>query len=156
MVLPEGLDFVVAYPNGNYLVCGTDDVSQKSCQKLDSPLARKNTVKIGGKPTGKQQLFGQNNYGWPTLNAMEYILMVGRTTQKVYLSTVNFDCRPLYAFNFLLDVEFHLPAINQIEYPSYLPKNQLVVQENEVKGFKLVSISPTEYFVDLRAYRMAK
>jgi len=152
----EGLDFVVAYPNGTYLVCGTDDINHKSCQKLDSPLARKNVLKISGKPTSKRQVFGQNKYGWPTLNGVAYDLSAGRSEQKIHLATVNFNCHPLYAFNFLLDTEFHLPAINQIDYPSYSPKNQLVVQEDGVKGFKLLSISPTEYFVDLKEYKVAK
>lgn len=151
--IAEGLDFLIGYPNGTYLVCGTDDVSHQFCQKIDSPLARKHVPKISGKATGKSQTFGQNKYGWPVLKGLGYKFTAGRAEQEAYLAAVNFNCNPLYALNFLLDLEFHLPAINQIDYPSYLPKNQLVVQESGPQGFKLVSISPTEYFVDLKAYK---
>jgi hypothetical protein len=152
----DGVEFVVAYPNGKYLVCGTDDVGQKFCQTFDSPLARKNTPKISGKALGKAQIFGQNKYGWPTFKAQQYQLNAGRMTQEVFLATVPFDCRPLYAYNSLLGIEHYLPAFQQIDYPSYLPKNQLVVAENGVLGLWLQSLSPTEYEIDLRMYKILK
>lgn len=146
----DGIEFVVAYPNGKYLVCGIDDVNQKFCQTFDAPLARKNIPKVSGKTLGKTQVFGQNNYGWPTLKAQLYQINAGRMTQEVFLSTVPFDCRPLYAYNFLLGIEHYLPIFNQIDYPSYLPKNQLITSDG---AFKLVSLSPTEYFIDLKQYK---
>ena len=147
----DGLEFVVAYPNGKYLVGGIDDGDHKICQTFDMPLARKNTPKVSGRALGKTQVFGKNNYGWPTLKAQLFEINAGRMTQEVFLSTVPFDCRPLYAYNFLLGIEHYLPIFNQIDYPSYLPKNQLIVSDG---AFKLESLSPTEYFIDLRQYRM--
>jgi hypothetical protein len=152
----DGLEFVVAYPNGKYLACGTDDVGQKFCQTFDSPLARKNTPKISGKALGKSQIFGQNKYGWPTFKAQLYQLNAGRMTQEVFLATVPFDCRPLYAYNSLLGIEHYLPAFQQIDYPSYLPKNQLIVAEQSPAGLRFQGISPTEYEIDLRVYRILK
>jgi hypothetical protein len=147
----DGIEFVVAYPNGKYLVCGTDDVGQKFCQTFDSPLARKNVAKISGKALGKTQVFGQNNYGWPTLTGKLYSLAMGRMTQEVYLATVPFDCRPLYAYNSLLEIEHYLPAFLTAHYPDYLPKNQLIVSEGSLRFHAL---SDTEYYVDLRSYRL--
>ncbi|AEI47018.1 hypothetical protein [Runella slithyformis] len=152
----DGLEFVVAYPNGRYLVCGTDDVGQKFCQTFDSPLARKNTPKISGKALGKSRVFGQNNYGWPTLKGQLYQLNAGRMTQEVYAATVPFDCRPLYAYNSLLGIEHYLPVFQQMDYPSYLPKNQLVLFEQSPLNVKLLSISPTEYFINLSEYKRIK
>jgi len=152
----DGLEFVVAYPNGKYLVCGTDDVGQKFCQTFDSPLSRKNTVKISGKALGKSRVFGQNNYGWPTFKGQLYQLNAGRMTQEIYAATVSFDCRPLYAYNSLLGIEHYLPVFQQIDYPSYLPKNQLIVSEQSLLNVKLLSISPTEYFVNLSEYKRIK
>jgi hypothetical protein len=154
--IADGLEFVVAYPNGKYLLCGTDDVGQKFCQTFDSPLARKNTVKISEKALGKSRVFGQNNYGWPTFKGQLYQLNAGRMTQEVYSVAVPFDCRPLYAYNFLLNIEYYLPVFQQIDYPSYLPKNQLILSEQSPLNVKLLSISPTKYFIDLNEYRRIK
>ena len=152
----DGVEFVVAYPNGKYLVCGTDDADQKFCQTFDSPLARKNTVKISGKALGKSRVFGQNKYGWPTFKGQLYQLNAGRMTQELYATTVPFDCRPLYAYNSLLGIEHYLPVFQQIDYPSYLPKNQLVLSEQSPLNLALLSISPTEYFINLSEYRRIK
>lgn len=152
----DGLEFVVAYPNGRYLVCGTDDADQKFCQTFDSPLARKNTVKISGKALGKSRVFGQNKYGWPTFKGQLYQLNAGRMTQELYAATVSFDCRPLYAYNSLLGIEHYLPVFQEIDYPSYLPKNQLILAGDSALNVKLLSLSDTEHEIDLRAYRVVK
>lgn len=145
----DGLDFVVAYPTGKYLVCGTEASGKKFCQTFDSPLVRKNTPKISGKALNKTQVFGQNNYGWPTLIGKLYSLTIGRMTQEVYLATVPFDCRPLYAYNSLLEIEHYLPAFLTAHYPDHLPKNQLIVSAGSLR---LHTLSETEYYVDLRSY----
>jgi len=152
----DGVEFVVAYPNGKYFVCGTDDVGQKFCQTFDSPLARKNTVKISGKALGKSRVFGQNKYGWPTFKGQLYQLNAGRMTQELYAAIVSFDCRPLYAYNSLLGIEHYLPVFQQIDYPSYLPKNQLILSEQSPLNLTLLSISPTEYFINLSEYKRIK
>lgn len=152
----EGVELVVAYPNGKYLVCGIDDAGQKFCQTFDSPLARKNTPKISGKALGKSRVFGQNNYGWPTFKGQLYQLNAGRMTQELYAATVSFDCRPLYAYNFLLGIEHYLPVFQKIDYPSYLSKNQLILSEQSPLNIKLLSVSPTEYFVNLSEYKRIK
>jgi hypothetical protein len=77
-------------------------------------------------------------------------------TQEVYAATVFFDCRPLYAYNSLLTIEHYLPVFQQIDYPFYLPKNQLILSENSALNVKLLSISPTEYFVNLSEYKRIK
>lgn len=149
----DGIDWVVAYPNGKYLTCGIDDVNHKNCQQFESLLAQKITPKISGKATNQSHIFGQNKYGWPTLAGRLYQLSAGRATQTVFLTTVPFDCRPLYAYNSLLDIEHYLPGFQQIDYPSYLPKNQLVLSDAAVK---LLSLSPTDYEIDLSQYKLLK
>ncbi len=151
----EGLAFVVAYPSGTYLLCGTDDVGVNSCQRYRLKSAQARASKISGKPTGKRRVFGKNKYGWPTLTGSEYLLEAGRMTQPTYLATVPFNPTPLYAYNFLLGNEFYLPIFQAVNYAEVLPRNQLVVSEPTPGGAKLVSVSPTEYFLDLRTYRIA-
>ncbi len=151
----EGLAFVVAYPSGTYLLCGTDDTGTNVCQRYHTKPVSGRPSKISGKGTGKRTVFGKNKYGWPTLTGVQYILEAGRMTQPTYLAKVPFNPTPLYAYNFLLGLEFPLPIFQQLNYADVLPRNQLVVSEPTPGGAKLVSVSPTEYFVDLRTYRIA-
>ncbi|WP_273216187.1 hypothetical protein [Runella zeae] len=149
----EGLDFVVAYANGKYLVCSTDDTGYKACQELESLLAKKSTAKISGKPTANTQIFGKNKYGWPTFKGQEYEIYAGRAIEKVFLTTVPFSCNPLYSYNFLIGIEYYLPLFTDIDLPSYLPKNQLVLKQ---KNNALHTLSPTEYYIDLGQYKVVK
>ena len=150
-----GLAFVVAYPSGTYLFCGTDDVGINSCQRYRTKAVPGQVTKTFGKATGKRNVFGKNKYGWQTLTGVEHILEAGRMTQPTYLATVPFNPTPLYAFNSLLVTEFYLPIFQHVNYAEVLPRNQLVVSEPTPGGAKLMFISPTEYFLDLRTYRIA-
>lgn len=149
----EGLDFVVAYANGTYLICSTGDTGQKTCQRFRVDYPKIATV--SGKPTGKRRTFGKNNYGWPMLTSSEYTSQAGRMKLTAHLAPVPFNPYPVYAYNTLIGLEFPLPIFRQLNYATVVPRTQLVVAENLSGGATLVSLSPTEYFLDLRGYRVA-
>ena len=69
----EGLAFVVAYPSGTYLLCGTDDTGTNVCQRYHTKPVSGRPSKISGKGTGKRTVFGKNKYGWPTLTGVQYV-----------------------------------------------------------------------------------
>ena len=139
---PDDIDYWILTTDGKITIMGKDEHGKAVKLVKDNPLARKWAVRIAGNKTGKTSIVGQNAYGWPTLKCEEYAL--GKGLQTLFLAQVPYDCRPLLAYNFCLDIENPLPAFAQIEYPGYIPANYLVVKEGDVR---LVSISPTEYEV---------
>lgn len=151
----EGLSFVVAYPTGTYLLCGTDDSGVNNCQRYRRSVTKlaPKTITSGG-ATGPQKTFGRNNYGWPTLAGKPFTREAGRMEIQVYLATVSFNCSALYAYNFLIGLEFPLPIFRAVNYADVVLPNQLVVSEVAPIGATLKSLSPTEYFLDLRGYRI--
>jgi hypothetical protein len=151
----EGLSFVVAYPNGIYLLCSTDDSAANVCQRFRNKAALRNTKTVTGKPTGKRAQFGANKYGWPVFTGSAYQLQAGRMSLNAHLTTVPFNCYPLYAYNTLLGLEIGLPIFQSVDYTSIVPRNRLVVSEELPDGIRLKNISPTEYFIDLKTYRIA-
>lgn len=151
----EGVSFVVAYANGTYLLCSTDDSNANVCQRFRSTAALRNTKAVSGKQTGKRTQFGANKYGWPVLSGSAFQLQAGRMSLDTYLATVPFNCYPLYAYNTLPELEIGLPIFQSVDYTAILPRNQLVLSEAMPGGVRLKSLSPTEYAIDLSSYRIA-
>ncbi len=139
---PDDIDYWVLTTDGKITIMGKDEHGKAVKLVKDNPLARRRATQIVGTKTGKTSIVGQNAYGWPTLKSEEYTL--GKGLQTLFLAQVPYDCRPLLAYNFCLDIENPLPAFVRIEYPSYIPAHYLVVKESDVR---LLSISPTEYEV---------
>jgi hypothetical protein len=145
---PDDINYWILTPDGRITIISNDEQGKTKRIVVNNPLAKKFSAAIAGKKTGKTKVFGQNQYGWKTFRGEEYILTAGRANENMYLSKMPFNCHPLMAYNSCLDIENHLPAFYQLEYPNFLPKNYLVVEETSTQ-IRLVSISPTEYFIDL-------
>lgn len=145
---PDDINYWILTPDGKITIISNDERGKTQRIVIDNPLAKKFSAAIVGKKTGKSKIFGQNQYGWKTFRGEEYALTAGRVSEKMYLSKMPFNCHPLMAYNSCLDVENHLPVFSRLEYPIFLPKNILVVEEASSQ-MRLVSISPTEYFIDL-------
>ena len=145
---PDDINYWILTPDGRITIISNDEQEKTKQIIINNPLAKKFSATIAGKKTGKSKVFGQNQYGWKTFQGEEYILTAGRASEKMYLSKMPFNCHPLMAYNSCLNIESHLPDFYQLEYPNFLPKNYLVVEEASTQ-IRLVSISPTEYFIDL-------
>ena len=145
---PDDINYWILTPEGQIIIIGTDEHGKTNKITLNNPLAKKFSATITGKKTGKMKTFGQNKYGWKTFRGEEYILTAGRANETMYLSKLSFNCHPLLAYNSCLDIENYLPAFSRLEYPNFLPKNYLVVEEASSQ-IRLISISPTEYFINL-------
>lgn len=145
---PDDINYWILTPDGKITIISNDERGKTQRIVIDNPLAKKFSAAIVGKKTGKSKIFGQNQYGWKTFRGEEYALTAGRVNEKMYLSKMPFNCHPLMAYNSCLDVENHLPVFSRLEYPIFLPKNILVVEEASSQ-MRFVSISPTEYFIDL-------
>lgn len=150
----DDIDYWILQPDGKIMILGTAENGKKTKLVFKNPLALKNKSTISGKKTKNSKLFGKNTYGWQMLKGEQYQLDFGKGTTNVYLSKVIFNCRPLLAYNFSLDVENYLPAFYSIDYPSFIPKNYLVIEEtNKSDYYRLKFISPTEYIIDLGNYK---
>jgi len=150
----DDIDYWILQPDGKITILGTTENGKKIKFIYKNSLVLKSKTEISGKKTKNSKFFGKNNYGWQTLQGEQYLLDVGKGASNIYLSKVSFDCRPLLAYNFSLDVENYLPAFYSIDYPSFIPKNYLVVEETNKSDYcRLKFISPTEYSIDLGSYK---
>jgi len=145
---PDDINYWVLKPNGQIIIVGMSDTDKKQQIVLQNHAFKFGTKTLNAKATGKKQRFGQNIYGWKTYLASEYQTINGRSQTQFFATQLPFDCRALLAYNSCVDIENHLPNFGGMEYYKILPPNYLILQD---RGIKLVSISPTEYFVELGA-----
>ncbi len=145
---PEDIDYWVLTPDGKIIIIGTDEFGKKIRIIKENPSAKIFAAKIAGQKTGKSHIYGKNKYGWQTLKGEEYVIIAGRANEKMYLAKVPFNCHALLAYNSCLEIENPLPVFSRFEYPKFLPKNYLIVEENTSQT-RLVYFSPTEYFINL-------
>ena len=137
----------VLKPNGDIIMVGDGEFANSpEIIKVKNHAVKKSPLKLQSKVAGKAIRYGKNKYGWPSYLATPYNLNIGRMTQKSFLAKTNYNFSPLYAYNFCLDIENYLPAFSKINYCEAIPHNYLVSEDSEVK---LISVSPTEYFLEL-------
>ncbi len=162
----EMVDFVIADQAGNYTFGYTDEHGKKLRETIQANrfIAEESTVDSVFQQfftkTGNTKSFGVNTYGWPIKNGEEYRLTFEKTndTSYVYIAKNIFSFLPVYQFN-SLESETKLPF--NMDYSNTLPKKYNVLGQryhhgsNEV-SFELISNSPTEYFIDLKDYKVFK
>lgn len=137
----------VLKPNGDIIMVGDGEFElSPEILKVKNHAVKKSPLKLHSKVAGKAIRYGKNKYGWPTYLATPYNLNMGRMTQKSFLAKTKYNFAPLYAYNFCLDIENYLPAFSKINYCETIPRNYLVCEDSEVK---LISVSPTEYYLEL-------
>jgi|JI7StandDraft_1071085.scaffolds.fasta_scaffold06567_6 hypothetical protein len=162
----EMVDFVIADQKGNYIIGHTDEFGkkhreiQKAQQYAEVASLSKSIMsdfKKYCKSTNKTRVFGKNDYGWPTKTGKEYILSYQKTEDKsnLFLSTEKYSFLPLFLFN-KLEFDAKLPVA--FDYSLILTPNQMPLEDVfEWNGKKskltFISVSPTEYFIDLNDYK---
>ncbi len=162
----EMVNFVIADQEGNYIFGYTDEHGKKLRESLQVNrfVAEEETIDSVFQEffirTGVTQSFGVNTYGWPIKSGEEYQVTYQKTndTSFVYLIKEKFNYLPIYHFN-ALESETKLPF--NIDYSNTLPKKYSVLaQRYEHDGksvsFGLTYYSPTEYFIDLKEYKLIK
>lgn len=164
----EMTDFIIVFQNGRYIQGFSDEFGKQkymvdTLNKFEDVSNEQKWVKQDFKnlvkPTGKSKTFGANANQWPVIKAKSYELSYLKTTEKsnLYLSEKPQSLLPMYLFN-ELDTEARLPV--NFNYSQVIPLNYWVLedqtylmnQEREKKlevRTTLISISPTEYFIDL-------
>lgn len=142
----EDINQWILKPNGQIIVLGEDEFG-KAAKLTYKNYGLKNSVKsLTQKPTGKPKLYGTNEHGWPTFTGYPYSISVGRMKAKVVLFKGKNNFAPLYAYNFCLDIEHYLPGFSKVNYAEIIPKNYLLLEDDEVK---LISVSPSEYYLEI-------
>lgn len=98
----EMADWVLALPTGEYITGYRDETGNRNLLRdtLDFPESEE-VLAEWLQPTGEKQVFGENHYGWPTLQASAYAVNYQQTKErsKVWLADTAVDMRPLVYFN---------------------------------------------------------
>lgn len=141
-----GVNQWVLKPNGEIILLGEDEFG-KPIKLVFKNYGLKTPPKtFTQKATGKPKTYGENSYGWPRFTGYTYTLSVGRMLLKTTLVKGKVNFAPLYAYNTCLEIENYLPAFSKVNYTEIIPSNYLVLEDDEAK---LISVSPTEYFLDI-------
>lgn len=158
------IDFVIADQKGNYLVGYSlehgDFVYERlvleNMQKLrDKPETALDNFKAFFRKTGKQKVFGENRYGWPTFTGDEYKIVFPEMDEEptvAHIAGIPYSFLPVYMFKHLA-IEAQLPF--HFDYSEMIPGNHILLSEySENNGRKTAlifeSLSDTEYYIDLK------
>jgi len=164
----EMIDFILVEPSGKYTFASTDEFGkqQKLVMFLDEVFNKNQQITVSDnfktylKTTNNKKTFGKNSYQWPTIMGIEYLMPheLDDEISYIYIAKYKMNMNPIYAFN-RLKSETKLPV--DIDFDHLLPEYYLVLSssykyQGEEVSFELIAISPTEYFVDLKDYKIAK
>ncbi|MCE7044369.1 hypothetical protein [Dyadobacter sp. CY312] len=151
-------DFIVAFPDGRYFHCGTDDNGKKirTSEKVtdvkpdaETQAQQKENFSTYCLPTGNKRI----DFGFESI---EYDLSyaTSETKDKVWITTLPFNVYPIYGFE-LIEVPATLPA--SLDYLYLLGPNQLISEMNSKDiSLKLTSINPDPFLAVTRTYQEVK
>jgi hypothetical protein len=154
----DEFDFIIAFPDGRYFHCGTDDNGKKirTAEKVadvkpdaEAQAQQKENFATYCAPTGNKR----TDFGF---ESVEYDLSyaTSETKDKVWITTLPFNVYPIYGFE-LIEVPASLPA--SLDYLYLLGSNQLISEMNSTDiMLKLTSISPDPYLAVTRGYQEVK
>lgn len=150
--LGEMVNWVVGKPDGNYITSVKPEFQGEDTmidiEKIESKLPQ--SIPTTFKPTGKKQVFNDNDWGFEKIKAEKYrIDSTENQSYSIYLAPYNADFSPIYNFN---------KRNSEIEmaysFPDDIPAGQLLLKEFKQKDrnrstliFK--GISHTEYYITI-------
>ena len=165
--LDEMTDWIIIHPDGRYTTAFTHVhgvphiVQQKMSDFPDHDFnlsAQQEEFQTYFTKQEKQQTFGQNKYGWAVITADAYQQTFAKTTDttQLYLKTMPFPVRGLYL---VAQTNGDLALPLNLKYGYLLPENYLVISEDykyngKRIGYKLSSVSPTDYTVNTVTYKL--
>ena len=161
------IDWVIIHHDGTFSIGGSDehgkpniikasinDVEDYSFRLESQQIEYKKYVKS----TEHHKLFGENQYGWPTIEGSEHIMSYAMTNDQnqMFLAEVPFSMRYFYLVESVVR-DIRLPI--NLTYGYILPENSLLLSDRYESGGKIVqmelkSMSPTEYFINTVSYSM--
>jgi len=151
----EMADRVLALPTGEYITAYRDETGNRTLLRdtLDFPESDE-AIAEWLQPTGEKQVYGTNNYGWPTLQAAAYHVDYLKTEERatVWLADTTVDMRPLVYFNRRI-ADAKLP----IHFTPGLPTGKIEVAADTESGthrvrHRLTAISDNYYEINLEEY----
>ena len=154
----DEFDFIIAFPDGRYFHCGTDDNGKKirTSEKVadvkpdaENQAQQKENFSTYCAPTGNKR----TEFGFESI---EYDLSyaTSETKDKVWITTLPFNVYPIYGFE-LIEVPASLPA--SLDYLYLLGPNQLISEMNSKDIIlKLTSINPDPFLAVTRNYQEVK
>jgi hypothetical protein len=154
----DEFDFIIAFPDGRYFHCGTDDNGKKirTSEKVadvrpdaEAQAQQKENFGTYCAPTGNKR----TDFGFESI---EYDLSyaTSETKDKVWITTLPFNVYPIYGFE-LIEVPASLPA--SLDYLYLLGPNQLISEMNSTDiKLKLTSINPDPFLAETKAYQEVK
>ncbi|KQS31481.1 hypothetical protein [Dyadobacter sp. Leaf189] len=154
----KAFDFVIAFPDGKYIYCGTDENSKKiRINELVKELKRDAETKAEQKenfttyciPTGNKRV----DFG---LTSEEYDITYATSDNKdkVWLTQTPFSVYPLYGMEFV-EGAVSLPVT--FDYMHLLQSNQLVTEINSKDLIlKLVSLEKDPFLAITKGYQELK
>ena len=158
-------DWVIIHPDGTYWQGIRDEAGEPHIIKTDITQSEdyKNRLSYQSddynkyvKIKGDTLRFGQNNYDWPTMLGVAYQMTYEMTSDvnELYLATAPINTTFLYLFDRVYE-DNQLPV--KMPYGYILPSNQLVLSDryqyqDKVVQHQIVSMSPTDYFLDTNSY----
>lgn len=151
----EMAEWVLALPTGEYITAYHDETGNRTILRdtLNFPMPEE---ALGDwlQPTGEKQVFGENNYGWPNLQAAAYHVDYLKTQDRstVWLADTTVDMRPLIHFNRRI-ADAKLP----VNFMPDLPLGRVEVAGKTLSGVqrvrhRLTAISNNYYEINLNDY----
>lgn len=159
------ISWIIIHQDGRYLIGGSDEngkgvITSASINDLEDFEFRMENQKADFENQVKSldqiKTFGANDYGWPTIEAteheMSYIMMDDVT--RFFLASVPFSMRYFYLVEDVVS-DIKLPISQTYGY--ILPESALLVSESyqfgdDIMESHLVSMSPSEYFIDTASF----
>ncbi|WP_229252814.1 hypothetical protein [Dyadobacter helix] len=150
-------EFILAFPDGKYIYCGTEDGKKIRITELVSRLRpdketqsqRQEDFATYCLPTGNSR----EDFGWPSV---EYQLSYASSEakDKVWLTQTPFAVYPLYGFE-LIEGAVSLPV--SFDYMHLFGPNQLITElDSEDLKLKLIRIDADPFLALTRDYKEVK
>lgn len=154
-VTGEMAEWVLALPTGEYITAYCDGEGTRGLLRdtLEYPVPDGLLAKHL-QPTGSTEVFGENDYGWPSLRGAAHRIDYVKTNEEatIWLADTAVDMRPLIHFNRRM-ADAKLP----IHFTPDLPAGCIEVAEETRAGaqhvrHRLTAISNNYYEIDLNDY----
>lgn len=153
----KGFDFIIAFQDGRYMHCGTDDGKKiKNTEKVqdvkpdtEAQSQQKENFDTYCAATGNKRV----DFG---LESAEYTLSyaTSENKDKLWITTMPFNIYPLYGFE-LIEVAASLPV--SFDYLYLLGPNQLITElESKDVVLKLKNIGPDPFLAVTKNYQEVK
>lgn len=142
----EMIEYILAKPDGEYIMAYTDAEGQNGLLKTRIPLSSPKVLPSAYRLQKKTHFFGDPELGYPKILGKQYIKTFENTSDaaEMYLTDTKSDMRPVYHFN-QLEGDAKLP----VHFPLDLPAHTQVLEE-KIKGevrYTFKFKSQTEYYV---------